>query len=97
MRIWSANARNLCNKIDSVRETLTNRKVDFAMISDAALRRRSPPVINDFESFRADHKKVTRYSVMYVMRGYIQTSVRIREDEEETVSSEFIYVRPSRH
>ena len=51
VRIWVANARNLRNKIDSVRETLTKRRV-----------RPSQPkrkVIESFKSFRANHEKVT--------------------------------------
>ena len=36
IRIWAAYAKNLRNKIESVRETLTNRRVDFVMISEAA-------------------------------------------------------------
>ena len=50
VRIWSANARHLGNKIDSVREILINRKIDFVMISEATLRGRTPPVMDDFKS-----------------------------------------------
>ena len=60
------------------------------MISEAALNGRSPPVIDGFESFRANQEKVTRGSVMYVRKGYIPTSVRIREKEEQTVRSEML-------
>ena len=63
------------NKIDSGKEALSKRRVDFEMIREANLRGRSPPVIEGFQSFRADHKKITRGSVMYIRRGYIQTSV----------------------
>ena len=93
VRIWSANTRHLSKKIDSVREILFNRQIDYEMIREAVLSGKAPPVIDDFTPFSFDHKKIIRGSIMYVRNGYIPTTLRIKEREEDEVSSEFMHMR----
>ena len=77
-------------KINTVRDIAYNRDLDFIMISEAGLGKRKEPELRGYTAFRADHVNKSRGSVMYVRDGYIPTTLRINEKEENTVSSEFI-------
>ena len=61
----------------SLKDTTHNRELDFVHVTEAGLEDKSAPVMKGYTAFKADHKKYSSGSAMYVRNGYVSTLLRI--------------------
>ena len=54
VKIYAVNSHTLKNKIESLRDVVCRRDLDF---SEAGLEKRKEPKLKGYTAFRADHEK----------------------------------------